>query len=357
MRREDKMRVARSFGRHAMAGLMLLAGASAAAAQTPMTLKVADSYPPGHFIPTQGTIPWMEQITQLTNGQVKFEHYPAEQLGKINDLPTLLRTGVTQVALVAVGLMPGDYPLASIAALPGAAQTATQVSRAYWSLLGEDGPLRKEFQSKGLKPLAYFGLPQYEIFTSKKQVATIDDLRGLKIRAGGGLQARIIRALGAAPVQLPTPEIYSGIDRGTIDGVMIPYPSARSYRLEEVARFATAGSALGSTVVGYAITERLWRQLSPEVQAAFDKASAAFIERIAAYQDQSNQQDQAYLAGKNVRFSAIEGADAARWKAAIEPVAAEWVADMQAKNLPGKEVYESWLRAVAAVAQKPVATQ
>src|SRR4051812_40273611 len=87
--------------------------ASASMAQT-MTLKVVDFYPPAHFIPTVGTKPWMERITSLTGGKVKFEYYPAEQLGKLNDLPRLLRSGVADISLVGAGLLPTEFPLATI---------------------------------------------------------------------------------------------------------------------------------------------------------------------------------------------------------------------------------------------------
>lgn len=315
-----------------------------ASAQT-ITLKVADSYPPSHIFPTHGTKPWMDRITELTNGKVQFQYYPAEQLGKIGDLPQLVRDGVADIGLVAVGLFPGDYPLASVGAMPGTAETALEATQAYWKLVSQDGPLRKEFTSKGLHPLAYFGLPQYEIVTGSKEIKSLADLKGLKIRAGGGLQQQLVEGLGASPIQLPTPELYSSIERSTIDGVMIPYTSALSYKFPEVAKYATEGAALGSTIVGYAISEANWAKLPADIQTAIETASDEFMTRISKYQDDTNAEAKGKLEAAGMTVSKLSPETAAEFKAAVAPVAKKWVDSLEARGLPAGQVYEAWIAA------------
>lgn len=325
-----------------------LAGAPVLAQQS-ITLKVADSYPPGHFFPEQGTKPWMKRVTELTNGQVKFEYYPAEQLGKLFDLPALLKGGVADVVLVASGLLPGDYPLASgLPALAGKATSVIQVTNAYWSLLEKDGPIRSEYTTKGIQPLAFFALPQFEVLTKRKAIKTLEDMKGLKLRSGAGLQAEIIAALGATAVQLTPNDTYSAIERGTVDGAMMPYPSAKSYKLEEVTKNATFGAALGTTIVGYAMTEQKWNALPANVREAFRTANLEFMKRLSDYQDEATLTIKKEYAQKGVAVADIGAAENARWSAATEIVTERWLGSMSAKGVPAKVAYDNWLKALAA---------
>lgn len=327
-------------------GATMFLGAHALAQET-LTLKVADSYPPGHFISEEGTKPWMARITELSGGKVQFEYYPAEQLGKLFDLPALLEGGVADVVLVASGLQPGDYPLASgLPALAGKASTVRQVTDAYWTLLKVDGPIRAEYSSKGMHPLAFFGLPQFEIVSARKPVATLQDFQGLKVRSGAGLQAEIVSALGGIPVQLTPNDTYSALERGTVDAAMMPYPSAKSYKLEEVTKNATFGAALGTTIVGYAMTEERWAGLSEDIRQAFGEASQEFMVRLSDYQDETTQTIRDEFKARGLTVVDIPDDEVKRWSEAAQPVTDNWLNAADAKNLPAREAYAAWLDAL-----------
>ena len=78
----------------------MLAAASSWA-QT-VTLRVADSFPVGHFIPKGATLPFMDEVTKRSGGRVKFEYFPAQQLGKAADLLNLTQSGVADIGYVGV---------------------------------------------------------------------------------------------------------------------------------------------------------------------------------------------------------------------------------------------------------------
>src|SRR3546814_10459183 len=74
---------------------------SVANAADTITLRVADSFPTGHYIPDALTKPFMEEVERKTNNAVKFEYYPGQQLGKAKDMLSLTRSGVADIAYVA----------------------------------------------------------------------------------------------------------------------------------------------------------------------------------------------------------------------------------------------------------------
>src|SRR3990167_6394737 len=77
----------------ALVAVASLAPVPSAAQTKKLVLRVADQFPQGHFLPRYGIKPWMEQVTKASNGEVQFEYYPSEQLGKAKDLLSLVQTG------------------------------------------------------------------------------------------------------------------------------------------------------------------------------------------------------------------------------------------------------------------------
>lgn len=339
------MKTNRIWGGSALAMLAVLGlSAQSAWAQT-LTLKVADSYPTGHYISAEGARPWMDRITELTNGDVQFQYFPASQIGTVADLPTLTRTGVTDIGLVASGVLAGDFPLASVCGVPLTAATAEEATNAFWSIIEKDGPLRQELTSKGLYPLSFFGLSQFEVFTRDKPVATPEDFKGLKLSAGGSMQQAIISALGASAVRVPTNEIYTAMERGTIDGVLLPYATAQGYKINEVAKHMTYGAALGSTCVGYAISQNRWDGLPENVREAITEASVGFRDRLSTFQDKSTSEARDFLVRGGISVTEISTEEAARWREAIAQVGEEWAAGLESRGLAGNAIREEWVNA------------
>ena len=83
-----------------MAPLAIVAIAPARAADQ-VTLRVADSFPGGHYISDQVTKWFMDRVVKETGNKVAFQYYPSEQLGKVKDLLSLTQTGVVDIGYVA----------------------------------------------------------------------------------------------------------------------------------------------------------------------------------------------------------------------------------------------------------------
>ena len=72
--------------------------------------------------------------------------------------------------------------------------------------------------------------------TSAKGVKTLEDLKGLKIRAATRLNSRMLAALGATPVQMPLPAVPEAMAKGVIDGAMVPWEGVPAAKLQEIAK-------------------------------------------------------------------------------------------------------------------------
>ena len=158
---------------------LLLAGGSAASAQEKITLRLADSLPSGHVIHELVAKPFMELVTKATNGQVTFQHFPSEQLGKAKDMAQLTALGVADLAYIVPSYSSDKFPLTAVAELPGIFDTECQGSLAFYKISHNGGILEtREFAPNQLRPLVTIALPAYQI-----QLATSRAINSLGISA------------------------------------------------------------------------------------------------------------------------------------------------------------------------------
>src|SRR5229473_2765305 len=124
-----------------VAACVLAASASSSSAQEKITLRLADSLPSGHVIHELVAKPFMELVTKTTNGQVTFQHFPSEQLGKAKDMAQLTVAGVADLSYIVPSYSSEKYPLTAVAELPGIFDTECQGSLAFYKISHNGGIL------------------------------------------------------------------------------------------------------------------------------------------------------------------------------------------------------------------------
>ncbi|HEY0294224.1 MAG TPA: TRAP transporter substrate-binding protein DctP, partial [Bordetella sp.] len=215
------------------------AGRSAAQAADTIELKVADSFPAGHYLVELMLKPWMADVTKRTNGKVKFSYFPNQQLGKATDLLNLTQSGVVDIGYIAPSYASDKMPLSAVAELPGEFTRSCTGTMAYWKT-ARGGMLSKaEYQPNGIRLVMAVLLPPYKIFTAKQKVETVQDIQGLKLRTTGGAQDITARTVNAVPVRMSAPDAYQALSRGTLDGLLFPDESISSYGLAKLVKHAT----------------------------------------------------------------------------------------------------------------------
>ena len=199
----------------------------------------------------------MELVTKATNGQVTFQHYPAEQLGKAKDMAQLTVAGVADISYIVPSYSSDKYPLTAVAELPGIFDTECQGSLAFYKISHNGGILEtKEFGPNQLRPLVTIALPAYQIqLATGRDVKTAKDLEGLKIRTTGGAMDLMMRSIGGVPVRMAAPEIYESLTRGTLDGMIFSYQSSVSYDFGKILKSGTEGLNFGTAIFTYSIGE------------------------------------------------------------------------------------------------------
>lgn len=319
--------------------------ATAPASGQEITLRVADFYPVGHPTPEYSIQYWMEQVAERSDGQVEFEYYPAQQLGRAADLLELSLSGVTDVAGYATSYVSDRMPLSSVAELPGAFGSSCAGTMAYWELATE-GTLQEEYAANDSRLLFVIVNPPFQLFLIDEPFTGPEAVEGLRIRTTGGAQEETISALGGVPVRMAGPEIYEALARRTLDGVVFPVTSLFSYDLHEHVRYATAGESFGSGVLPYSMSLETWDSLPENIQQIMVELGEETSRRACEMIDANIEPAVERLGQEGVEVVNPEGAGREAFIAATDSVAESWAADLDERGLPGSDVLEDFNEAV-----------
>lgn len=245
-----------------VAAAIVMLSCTLVSAEDPIVLKFSSYLPPTHHL--QISHQWVaDQIEKQTNGRVKIKMYANQSLHSAKEGFTALRAGITDITLAYPVYDPTGFYLAFGGELPFKFPSAHMAVRVMEELYPDY--IKEEYEKTGAK-LAYYSMTNpYYLVAMRKPVKTLDDLKGMKIRSAGGITADTMKALGAVPVMMPTPEIYESLERGVIDGCFMSPASAMSYRLYEVSKYLTV-LPIATTGVPAAISPRAWNKLTPELQ-------------------------------------------------------------------------------------------
>lgn len=205
----------------ATAGLALAALATqpAAAADKTWTLKFQHSYPPTLGFYKMTGVNFLNYIEEKSDGRIKFEVYDAGAIASVAGMLEATHLGILDVHKSWGTYYVGDVPEADIeAGLPLAWDEAYEVYDAYYQRgLAEviDEAYGSRFNVKHFPAIISM---QYGLATTKP-ISSLEDLKGMKIRALGSF-GDLVQALGGSATVLPGAELYTALQLGTIDGLV-----------------------------------------------------------------------------------------------------------------------------------------
>lgn len=309
-----------------------------------LVLRVADQFPQGHFMLRYAIKPWMEQVTKATGGEVQFEHYPGEQLGKAKDFLSLVQSGVADIVLLAPAYVSDKMPLTAVMELPGLFENSCQGNAAYWKLAREGGLLaQKEYAPNGVRALFSTMYPPYQLVSAKRKIDTPKHVEGMKLRVLSRAMDLAVSKLKGVGVRMTSPEIFEAMSRGTIDGAILSYGVAANYNVP--ARYVTVGESFGSAAMLFVIGESRWAKLPDHVKKAMAEAGEMANRNVCAEIDKEEAGELENLKKKGVTAVRWSASDRTEVESMLMSVANEWAVEMDKRGKPGGETLKAALAA------------
>ena len=216
-----------------------------------------------------------DRVYEESNGRMRIDIYPSEQLGSERECLELLQIGSISMTKVSCSVLEGFVPEMSVLSLP---YLFKNEEHRFNVLEGEIG---KQLLLKGekywLRGLCYYDAGSRSFYTIDKPVLSPSDLEGLKVRTQESQTSmKMVQALGGSPTPIAWGELYSALQQGVVDGAENNPPSFHLSRHYEVCRFYCLDEHTGVPDV-LLISTKIWHRLSPELkellQDAVDESS------------------------------------------------------------------------------------
>jgi TRAP-type C4-dicarboxylate transport system substrate-binding protein len=321
--------------RKSNSGLFVALAAGLIGFSAPMAVHAAEItltyafFAPARTFPARQMTHWAEQLAKRTNGKVDVKTFPGGTLLGAKEMYDGVAKGVANIGLGSPSYDPGRFPLTSGVALPVGFTNATQASRTLWALTKEFKP--KEYE--GFKVIAMFTTEPGFIQT-KTAVRNAADLAGMKLRAAG-TGVPVLKALGAAPIGMPMPEVPQAVQTGVINGTMTSREVLQDFKLAESLKFVTD---YPTVVVAFAavMDQKKWDKLPADVKKVIEELAEEMPGWTGNYHDNENVGAAMAWAAKEHKLQVVSLAadERARWDGKLKPMEAEWVTEMSAKGLP-----------------------
>ena len=315
--------------------LTLLAGSGARAQSDVITLKLSHHTPPVHHQHAVTFAGWAEELAERSGGRLQLEIYPAEQLGKLSQQYNLVRRGDVDIAFVLHGIPAGRFPLVELTHLPLLFESAEQASRVLMDLV----PEYLAAEHKGVKILYLFAHAPGVMHTRTRAVRGPQDLQGLRIRHPSAVVGETLRAWGASPAGMPVGELAGNLEKGVIDGLVIPYDGVLAFRLAPYVRYSTE---LLSYVNTFAVVmnQESFDQLPADLQALIEETTGKETARIVgARWDAVEAPGREYMRANGVEIIELDAAERAAFAAAAAHLVEARLEATQARGLPAREFF------------------
>ncbi|AJE49118.1 TRAP transporter substrate-binding protein [Celeribacter indicus] len=329
----------------------LCLSAAPLSAQDSVTLKLATFLPPSHYGVTQGSQVFIDEVEELSDGAVEIEFYPAEQAGKARQLIDLVKAGAVDIAEIGTGYVSsGELPLLGVLEVPGLVEDVCDGTRASRAIGEPGGPLyESDLKPAGLRVISYYVYAPYGAAASRRQITSVEDLQGLKMRNAGGLMELTVGELGAVPVKLTSPEVTQSLQRGTLDAVMMSFAAVETYGYDEFAHYGSTGYSMGTPGVFAMMSEARYQQLPDEVKAAVDEAGKRAEENFCRFsvEDEARAIRDLQESGRMEIYTWSEE-DVAQLEETLASISEDWVDQLEARGKPAAETLETFTAEVNA---------
>jgi len=324
-------------------GLGALAAAAALSAQAQeVTLKFHHIWPPQAMASVQVIGPWCEKVAAESANRIKCQLLPAMTGGGTPpQLVDRVKDGVDDLVITLPGYTAGRFPTMEVFELPFMTNSAEAGAAAAWEYMQKYA--LKEFP--GTKVLATWVHDEGFVHTRDRPVKSLEDFKGLKLRAPTRQTNKLLGKLGATPVGMPVPSVADAVNKGTIDGFVLPWEVIPAFKLQETVKFHTetdpSRPAMYSAGFIFAMNQAKYDGLPADLKKVIDNNSGAALSRqIGKIWDASQAVGRKSAVDRGNSFTKLSAAETDRWMQASASLYDEWVADMDKRGLNGKQMLD-----------------
>jgi TRAP-type C4-dicarboxylate transport system substrate-binding protein len=276
---------------------------------------------------------WCKEIEKRTGGRVTFAYFPGNTLTPPPQTYDSVVKGIADVGQSLMAYSAGRFPLTGVFGLPLGFTSGYQATKTLNEFYKKFRP--KEYDDV---KVMYFHGHGPGLISTKKVLGSLDDIKGLRIKVNAE-NADIIKVLGGAPVTMPITETYDALQKGLLDGILLPFEALKGWKFGEIVKTTVVNHSMAYTAPIFVVMNKgKWNAISPADQQVIEKINEEWIEKQAQQWSRLDKEAEEFVIQKGVKILRATKADEAKVAEKMKPIYPEFVKDMKAKGLNGEEV-------------------
>ncbi|HXV08368.1 MAG TPA: TRAP transporter substrate-binding protein DctP [Burkholderiales bacterium] len=275
---------------------------------------------------------WCNGFKEKSGGELELKPFPAKAVAADNNaLFDAVRTGVLHAmnpfTLYWAGKIPASVFLSSYPAGP---DQPSQWDTLFYGL-GMLEATREIFAKFGLY---YVGPIQHDanIIHSKRPVASLDQLKGMKVRLPGGMVAEVFERFGVSTTSMPGSDIYPALEKGTIDAADYVGPAINwDLGFSEVTKYIICMGPPGQTslyqpvdLMDLTVNAGVWKRLSKKMQVFVEEQVQTYSVHHFVSIQKADLEAMAKFLKSGTTVSRLSAEDVVRFRRAAVPVWFNW---------------------------------
>jgi|TARA_R100000149_G_C5875193_1_gene138949 TRAP-type mannitol/chloroaromatic compound transport system substrate-binding protein len=282
-----------------------------------------------------------DYVAEKTGGKFQIKIHYGEALSKARENLDGIKLGAFQMAMLCTAYHPAKNPTMSGLDLPFLPFPNLKVQTAVHEAYYYDPAVLADMARWDAMPLMSALLPQYEFTGVGDPPLTIEDWNGMRVRALGGI-GEAMRKIGAVPTTVPAPEVYTSLERGTVDAASFPFTYAHvAYRLTDIGKWYTANLSPGANNCPVVMNIPAYKALPPEYQKLLEEAKEPAYEALYAAYEAADAKNFPMMKEKGIQPIEYSEEELAKFReVGGKPVWDAWIEQMNAEGHPGTQLFE-----------------
>jgi TRAP-type C4-dicarboxylate transport system substrate-binding protein len=330
-------------------GLTILT-ASLYANEKPIKLILHHLHSPKAPTHTKLLEPWAKEIEKMSNGKLQIEVYPSMTLGgKPTELYKQARDGVVDIVWTLAGYTPGVFPRTEVFELPTVHQgssLATSIAiKEKFDLIKDD--------YKDVKPLLVYVHAGNAIHTTQKEVKSLEDLKGLKLRTPSRTGGWLIEEFGAEPVGMPLPTLPQALSKNAVDGALVPFEIFPAFKIHNLTKHSIVGpndSRFGTSVFIMLMNKDKFNSMPKDLQDIVEKSLDMEMVKKAGqlWMDFEKPGIEKQKSSKDSDVTALSEESMKEFDKAGQRVVQKWINEVKEKGIDGEKLVNEARKAINA---------
>jgi TRAP-type C4-dicarboxylate transport system substrate-binding protein len=319
----------------------------------PITLSVTSALSLNHGCWVGFYVPFMEKVTEASQGLVTFEVYSAGELVEGGKEYDALREGVIDIAAPLTPIYDASrFPTSDVGQLPLKVSNAVIATRAYELMLESQADIdngktyrQREFEDNGIHFMVHNIPAGATINTTGKTLADIGSSAGISMRTSSRAGQIFVTEVGMTPISMAAYDLYDALSRGAIDGALIHVADWPAYGLQDILKYSITDASYGHFVAGCAMTRDRWDSLPPVIQQIMEDVAGECRISGAEYWDEQTiaVMEEGKANGIDfVSFNDLSAETQEQLNQAAVKTWEEYIKMQEEAGVPGKAIVKLW---------------